>query len=81
MHYTPPLKARRRKVGGGGTEPLLEQVEQLYRRSILTLQTQSLVMVGRSGSGKSCNLKQALAYLIETTVHPTQSRFTRRFQY
>ncbi|XP_023320885.1 unconventional myosin-XVIIIa [Eurytemora carolleeae] len=69
--------ARRKHSGGGtGSSPLEDQVEQLYRRSILSCKTQSLVMLGRSGSGKSCNFKQSLGYLLETTQKPEQSRFT-----
>ena len=65
-------KARRRRKGGGGdsSDPLLEQVEQVYRRAVLTRRTQSLVLLGRSGAGKSCNLKHSLAYLVQTTINP-----------
>lgn len=70
-------RTRRGRGGGsGGGEALVEQVEAVYRRAILSNQTQSIVMLGRSGAGKSCNLKQALAYLVETTQHPALSRFT-----
>ena len=38
--------------------------------------------VRRSGSGKTCNLKRALGYLVETTVDPQQAlppNFTSKF--
>ena len=43
------------------------QVEEVWRRAVVSRQPQSLVLTGRSGSGKTCNFKQALAHLVETT--------------
>ena len=68
------MQARKRRGRAGGSEELVNLAEQVYRKAMLTGCTQSLVMMGRSGAGKSCNLKHALAYLIETTQHITQSK-------
>lgn len=79
-------RQKRRRSGytaeGGGTgdgdsnDMLIDQVESVYRKSVTTGTTQSLVMMGRSGAGKSCNLKKSLAYLIETSQDLDTSKLT-----
>ena len=57
---------------------ILFKVESVYRKSVTTGTTQSLVMMGRSGAGKSCNLKKSLAYLIETSQDLDTSKLTSK---
>jgi len=59
-----------------GLDILLQQVETVYRRAISTSEPQSLILTGRSGSGKTCNFKKALGYLIDTTQPDTEPVFT-----
>ena len=58
------------------TEVILHQVEDVYREAVTTLQPQSLVFTGRSGSGKTCNFKKALEYLVDTTQDEAEPVFT-----
>ena len=54
------------KEGGEEDEELLlEQVEEVYQRALHTRDNQSIVLTGRSGSGKTCNFRRTLQYLVE----------------
>ena len=46
-------------------ELLLQQVEEVYQRALHSRENQSIVLTGRSGSGKTCNYRRALQYLVE----------------
>ena len=48
----------------------------MYRKAISSIQPQSIILTGRSGSGKTCNFKKALGYLIDTTQPEAESIFT-----
>jgi len=61
---------------GLGMDVLIHQVESVYRRAISSSQPQSIILTGRSGSGKTCNFKKALGYLIDTTQPEAESVFT-----
>jgi len=64
-----------------GIDHLLQQVEAVYRRAISTSQPQSIILTGRSGSGKTCNFKKALGYLIDTTQPDGESPFNAEKMY
>ena len=57
-------------------EVILHQVEKVYREAVTTLQPQSMVFTGRSGSGKTCNFKKAVEYLVDTTQDEAEPIFT-----
>ena len=57
-------------------EVILHQVEKVYREAVTTLQPQSMVFTGRSGSGKTCNFKKAVEYLVDTTQGEAEPIFT-----
>jgi myosin heavy subunit len=48
----------------------------VYRKAISSSEPQSIILTGRSGSGKTCNFKKALGYLIDTTQPEAESVFT-----
>ena len=71
------FQTRKRKLEQGqGMDILLQQVETVYRAAVSTLQPQSIILTGRSGSGKTCNFKKALGYLVDTTQPSAESVFT-----
>jgi len=73
---------RKRKLEQGpGMDILLQQVETVYRAAVSTLQPQSIILTGRSGSGKTCNFKKALGYLVDTTQPSAESVFTAEKMY
>ena len=45
---------------------LLQEVETVYQRALHTRQDQSVVLTGRSGSGKTCNYRRVLEYLVQS---------------
>ena len=55
---------------------LLQQVETVYQRAVTSKEPQSIVLTGRSGSGKTDNFKRALEYLVESSPHRTDSCFS-----
>ena len=73
LNQPAPLRTRPRPhragdaLHGTALHCTVVQVEEVWRRAVVSRQPQSLVLTGRSGSGKTCNFKQALAHLVETT--------------
>ena len=69
-------------VGGQFSEAadttVLQQAEAVYRAALTSLSTQSLVFMGRSGAGKTCNFKQSLEYLVDTTQNEADQVFTSK---
>ena len=55
---------------------LLQQVEAVYQRAVSTREPQSIIMTGKSGSGKTDNFKRALEYLVESSPSREQSCFS-----
>jgi len=74
--------SRKRKLESGpGMDILIQQVETVYRAAVSSMQPQSIILTGRSGSGKTCNFKKALGYLVDTTQPPQDSVFTAEKMY
>ena len=55
---------------------LLQQVEAVYQKAVSTREPQSIIMTGKSGSGKTDNFKRALEYLVESSPSREQSCFS-----
>jgi len=72
---------KRKLVPGLGMDVLIQQVESVYRTAVSSTQPQSIILSGRSGSGKTCNFKKALGYLIDTTQPEVDPAFTAEKMY
>ena len=60
-----PLGGRREEEEEEEEELLLQQVEEVFQRALHSRENQAIVLTGRSGSGKTCNYRRVLEYLLE----------------